>query len=140
MHISECLFNISRSYSSAYSMVVKCLRALSGLFSPNLSDQLSCRILTTGAKTRLILHDDWSIRLGENRPDRVLKHLAATLVHMHLVGWSTLYEIRGMQCYAIQKSACEPLFNITSSFIDDTLNLTHLSKGRFQVQFVIHAL
>ena len=26
-----------------------------------------------------ILHDDWSIRLGENRPDRVLKHLAAML-------------------------------------------------------------
>ena len=26
-----------------------------------------------------ILHDDWPIRLGENRPDRVLKHLSAVL-------------------------------------------------------------
>ena len=26
-----------------------------------------------------ILHDDWSVRLGENGPGRVLKHLAATL-------------------------------------------------------------
>ena len=28
-----------------------------------------------------ILHDDWSIRLGENRPDGVLKHLAAILIY-----------------------------------------------------------
>ena len=49
------------------------------LFSPNLIDQSSCRILTTDAKTRPILHDDWSIWLGENRPDMVLKHLAAML-------------------------------------------------------------
>ena len=26
-----------------------------------------------------IMHDDWPIRLGENRPDRVLKHLAGIL-------------------------------------------------------------
>ena len=31
------------------------------------------------ARVVRILHDDWSIRLGENRPDRVLKHLAAIL-------------------------------------------------------------
>ena len=36
-------------------------------------DQSSCRILTTHAMIRSILHDDWSIRLGENRPDRALK-------------------------------------------------------------------
>ena len=35
------------------------------------------RILTTHAKTRPILRGDWSIRLGENIPDRDLKHLAA---------------------------------------------------------------
>ena len=29
--------------------------------------------------TRPILHDDWLIRLGENRPDKALKHLAAML-------------------------------------------------------------
>ena len=58
---------------------------LSGLFSSNLIDQLSYRILTTQAKTRTIFHDDWSIRLGENRPDRTLTHLAAMLdmVHHH---------------------------------------------------------
>ena len=37
------------------------------------------RILTTHDKTRPILHDDWSIRLGENRPDWTLKHLVAML-------------------------------------------------------------
>ena len=26
------------------------------------------------------LHDDWSIRLGENRSDQTVKHLAAVLV------------------------------------------------------------
>ena len=26
-----------------------------------------------------ILHDDWSIRLGENTPDQTLKHLAGML-------------------------------------------------------------
>ena len=26
-----------------------------------------------------ILHDGWSIRLGENRPDQLLKHLVAML-------------------------------------------------------------
>ena len=67
-------------------MVVKCLKTLSGLFSPNLIYQSSCRVLTTNAKnpfcakTRPIMHDDWSIRLGENRPDRALKHLTAMLV------------------------------------------------------------
>ena len=53
---------------SLQSTATKYLRALLGLFSPNLIDQSSCRILTTHAKTRPILHDDWSIRLGENRP------------------------------------------------------------------------
>ena len=50
------------------SIAAKCLKTLSGLFSRNLIDQSSCRILTIHAKTRPILHDDSSIRLGENRP------------------------------------------------------------------------
>ena len=62
------------------SIAAKCLRTISCLFSPNQIDQSLCRVLTTHAKTRTILLDDWSIRLGENRTDRVLKHLAATLV------------------------------------------------------------
>ena len=49
------------------SIVTKCLRTLSGLFSPNLIDQSSYRILTTHAKTRPIMHDEYSIRMGENR-------------------------------------------------------------------------
>ena len=49
------------------------------LFSPNQIDQSSSRILTTHVKYRPILHDEWLIKLGENRPDRVLKHLAAML-------------------------------------------------------------
>ena len=48
------------------SIAAKCLRALSRLFSPNLIDQSSCSILTTYAKKSPILHDDWSISLGEN--------------------------------------------------------------------------
>ena len=32
-----------------------------------------------------MVHDDWSIRLGENRPDRDLKHLAAILTVSKLV-------------------------------------------------------
>ena len=33
-----------------------------------------------------ILHDDWSISLGENRPDRALKNLAAMLTHIAMIG------------------------------------------------------
>ena len=36
-------------------------------------------ILTTHAKTRAILHNDWSTRLGENKPDWALQHLGAML-------------------------------------------------------------
>ena len=61
------------------SIAAKCLRTLSSLFSPDLTDQSSRRIKTTHAKARPIFHADWSIRLGENRPDRALKHLAAML-------------------------------------------------------------
>ena len=61
------------------SIAAKCLRAMLNLFSPNLIDQSSCRILITHAKARPILHDDWSVRFGENRSERALKHLAAML-------------------------------------------------------------
>ena len=54
------------------SIPAKCLRALLCLFSPNIIGQSSCRILTTHTKTRPILHDDCSIRLGENRLDQTL--------------------------------------------------------------------
>ena len=60
-------------------LVVKCLRTLSGLSAPKLVNQSSCRILTTHAKTRPVLHDGWSIRSGENRPDSVRKHMVAKL-------------------------------------------------------------
>ena len=61
------------------SIAAKCVRTQLFLLSPNLTDQSSCRILTTHAKTRPILHYDWSIRLGENRLGRVFKHLMAML-------------------------------------------------------------
>ena len=56
-----------RNRNSVNGIAAKCLRALSGLFSPNLIDQSLCRILTTHVTTRPNLHDDWSVRLGENR-------------------------------------------------------------------------
>ena len=71
--------NFNHIFRCLGSIVTICLRSISSLFSPNLIDQSSCRILTTHAKAWLILHDDWSIRLGENRPDMALKHLAAML-------------------------------------------------------------
>ena len=55
-----------------------------------LIDQSSCRILTTHAKTRPTLHDDWSIRFGENRADRVLKHLASMLSRLPMLVISQL--------------------------------------------------
>ena len=61
------------------SIVAKCLRTLSSLFSPDLVDQSSCRIMTTYAKARPILHADWPIKFGEDRPDMALKHMAAIL-------------------------------------------------------------
>ena len=61
-------------------IAAECLKTLSVLFSLNLIDQLSCRILTTHAKTRPILHDDWSIKLKGNRPKRAVKHLVAMQV------------------------------------------------------------
>ena len=55
----------------------KGLRSLSGLFSSNLTDQSSRRMGLVLACVVGILHDDWSLRLEENRPGRVLKHLVA---------------------------------------------------------------
>ena len=49
------------------------------VFSPNLIDQSSCKMGLVLVCVVRILHDDWSIRLGENRPARALKHLAAIL-------------------------------------------------------------
>ena len=58
------------------------------LFSPSLVNQSSCRILTTHAKARPILHDDWSIRLGENRPYKSSKkfgdYALSHLLHIQL--------------------------------------------------------
>ena len=77
-------FDLDKKYPcaklAAIGIAVKCLRTLSSLLSPNLADQSSCRIVITHAKARPILHADWSIRLGDNRPDRALKHLAAMLL------------------------------------------------------------
>ena len=75
------MYKISvRMKSSAVSSIAtKCLRALSGLFSPNLINQSLCNmdlVLACGVR---ILQEDWSIRLGENRLEKVLKHLAAML-------------------------------------------------------------
>ena len=78
IHVAGARGNLRESGKT--SVAAKCLRTLSGLFSPNLIDQSSCWILTTHAKIRPILHDDWSIRLGENRLDKALKHLTAILV------------------------------------------------------------
>ena len=61
------------------SIVAKCLRTLPGVFSLNLIDQSSCKMGLVVVCVVRILHDDWPIRLGENRFDRVLKHLAAML-------------------------------------------------------------
>ena len=65
---------------SLMSIAAKCLRILSGLFSPNLIDQSSCKMDLVLACVVRMLHDDWSIRLGENIPYRVLKRLVAMLV------------------------------------------------------------
>ena len=43
-------------------------------------DKSLCRVALVVISLVRILHDDWSIRLGENRPDRALKHLVAMLV------------------------------------------------------------
>ena len=58
--------------SFAVTIATKYLRAQTGLFSPNLNGQSSCRILITHEKTRPMLQDDWSTRLGENRSDQTL--------------------------------------------------------------------
>ena len=64
----------------ATSIAAEGLITVSSLFPPNLIDQSSCRILTIPSKTKPILHDDWSLRLGEKRLDRTLAHLAAMLL------------------------------------------------------------
>ena len=73
----ETLHACSNGYDS---IATKCLRALSDLFSPNLIDQSSCRMGLALACVMRILHEDWSIRLGENRFNMALKHLAAMMV------------------------------------------------------------
>ena len=85
LSFSVCTSTLAMGVSqSVYSIAAKCLRTLSGLFSPNLIDQSSCKILTTHAKTRPILHDDWSIRLGENRFPRALKHFVGMLLCIYI--------------------------------------------------------
>ena len=74
----RCLILISTIAIYA-SIATKCLRALSDLFSPNLINQSSCNMDLVLAYVDRILLDDWSVRLGENRLDRVLKHLASML-------------------------------------------------------------
>ena len=61
------------------AIAVKCLRALFGLFSPNLIDQSSCRMGLALTCVVRLLDDDWSIRLGENKLCMVLRHLGAML-------------------------------------------------------------
>ena len=61
------------------SIAAQCLRVRSGLFSPNLISQSACKMSLALACVVIILHDDWSISLGENRLNRGLKHLAAKL-------------------------------------------------------------
>ena len=70
---------VHSSYGFLYSIATKCLRTLSGLFSLNLIDQSSCKMDLVLASVVRIRYYDWSIRLGENRPDRVLKHMATML-------------------------------------------------------------
>ena len=53
------------------SIVTNSLKTLSGLFSPNLIDQSSCKMSLVLACVVRTLHDDWSIRLGEYRLDKV---------------------------------------------------------------------
>ena len=73
-------FLTPKKLDQSYTFVAaKCIRAQSGLFSPNLTDQSSCRMgLVLGCVVR-ILHDDWLIRSGENWPDEARKHLVAKL-------------------------------------------------------------
>ena len=68
------------------SIVARCFRAQLGLFSPNLIDQSSCRMGLVLACVVRILHDDWSIRLGENRPDEARKYLVAMLRWHEVIG------------------------------------------------------
>ena len=79
---TNCRKNTSNTFQ--YSIATKCFRPLLGLFFPNLLNQSSCRILTLHAKTRPILHHDWSIKLGDNRLYqsliKVLKHSATMLL------------------------------------------------------------
>ena len=48
----------------------------------------SCEMGLVLARVVRILHDDWSIRLGENRLDRALKNFAAMLL-----AFNPLYDI-----------------------------------------------
>ena len=81
------------------------------VFSPNLIDQSSCRMgLVLACMVRIVL-DDWSIRLGENRPDRVLKQLAAMLFLTYLlvsrfeIGWfALLYRIANSKFNSIYEA------------------------------------
>ena len=70
---------------------------LPGLFSPRLIYQSSCRILTSHIKTMPILHDDWLDKLGENRPDRALKHLAPMTFKVNFIVFGMiLYQLPGI--------------------------------------------
>ena len=72
------------SLSVKHRIAATCFRAQLGLFSPNLIDQSSCRMGQVLACVVRILHDDWSIRLGENKPDEARKHLVAMLSNSNL--------------------------------------------------------
>ena len=90
-------------------IAAKCFRALSHLFSSNQIDQSSCKMILLFAGVVRFLYDDWSIRLRENRPFRVLKHLAAIL--------QSLYRRQLLTQNATRKCTCECLVTYFSHIV-----------------------
>ena len=55
------------------------------------------------------LHNDWSIRLGENTPDQTLNHLAAMLYQNMLVDYGAI-------CFSYKKPGSRPITKIVLIF------------------------
>ena len=80
------------------SIAAKCFRALSGLFSPNLIDQSSCRILTTHAKTRSFCMMIGQLYWEKIDLIKVLKELSAMLRTVYGKGLSQHSVILEFSC------------------------------------------
>ena len=131
------------------SIAAKCFSGLSGLFSPNLIDQSSCKMGLVLACVVRMLHNDWPISLGENRPDRVyiwqLCSATKGKFPKELFNLKTLYKASNQELRSwLHTFAAKTLIDFAwyasvKSFIFHWFNVKAKIKSKIQDLNILHA-